>query len=167
MTIYDYYEMLDLRSDAGEDELKRAYRIKAKEYHPDHNASPEAQENFIRIHNAYEVLQRFLSTKKFFIGLEEAYRQRARYYAQIRYEEYVQECEAYHTSPYRWLFRMLYYGLYYLYIFCAMIFAFVPVWAGLSGGLLYFVICLPLYLLAYLTVVMARGWKKEIEPLFN
>ena len=167
MTISDYYELLELKKDATEEELKKAYRQKAQQYHPDHNSSPSAKEDFIRIHHAYKIVQRFLLTKTFLYGLEEAYRARANYYAQIRYEEYIKECEAYHVSPYRWLFRILYYGLYYLYLFCAILFAFVPVWAGLEGGIFYFLICMPLYVLTYFTIVMARGWKKEIDPLFG
>ena len=41
---------------ATEDELKRAYRNKALQYHPDRNKEPEAEENFKEINEAYQVL---------------------------------------------------------------------------------------------------------------
>jgi len=54
----DYYESLDISRDADESEIKRAYRQKAKELHPDRNPEnrAKAEEEFKRIAEAYEVL---------------------------------------------------------------------------------------------------------------
>lgn len=52
----DYYKMLDLNKNATEDEIKKAYRKLALKYHPDKNKSPEAEERFKEIAEAYEVL---------------------------------------------------------------------------------------------------------------
>ena len=52
----DYYAILGVRPDASPDELKRAYRKLAREYHPDVNPDPVAQEKFKDINAAYEVL---------------------------------------------------------------------------------------------------------------
>jgi len=54
----DYYETLDVARDADEAEIKRAYRQKAKELHPDRNPDdrPRAEQEFKRIAEAYEVL---------------------------------------------------------------------------------------------------------------
>ena len=54
----DYYELLRVSRDAGEEEIKKAYRKVALEYHPDRNAgSREAEERFKEVTEAYEVLR--------------------------------------------------------------------------------------------------------------
>ncbi|MBI2370902.1 MAG: molecular chaperone DnaJ [Deltaproteobacteria bacterium] len=53
----DYYDILGVKRDAGEAELKRAYRRLAKRYHPDVNpGNKEAEARFKQINEAYEVL---------------------------------------------------------------------------------------------------------------
>ncbi len=52
----DYYALLGVRRDAGQDEIKRAYRRLARELHPDVNPDPETQEKFKEISQAYDVL---------------------------------------------------------------------------------------------------------------
>ncbi|MHB1584208.1 MAG: molecular chaperone DnaJ [Acidimicrobiales bacterium] len=54
----DLYEVLGVRPDAGDDEIKRAYRRKARQHHPDANAGdPEAEARFKEVSFAYEVLR--------------------------------------------------------------------------------------------------------------
>jgi molecular chaperone DnaJ len=52
----DYYEVLGVHRSCTEDDLKSAYRRLAKQYHPDVNKSPDAEERFKEINEAYEVL---------------------------------------------------------------------------------------------------------------
>jgi len=53
-----YYETLGISQTASFDEIKRAFRVKAKECHPDyHPNDPEAERKFKSINQAYEVLK--------------------------------------------------------------------------------------------------------------
>lgn len=52
----DYYDLLGVARDADADTLKRAYRRLARQYHPDINKEPGAEDRFKEIGRAYEVL---------------------------------------------------------------------------------------------------------------
>lgn len=52
----DYYDVLGVAKGASAEELKRAYRKQALEWHPDRNRSSEATQKFKEINEAYEVL---------------------------------------------------------------------------------------------------------------
>ncbi len=52
----DYYAILGLPRNATDEQLKKAYRKMAMEFHPDRNGSPGADEKFKEINEAYEVL---------------------------------------------------------------------------------------------------------------
>lgn len=58
MSQRDYYEVLGVSRDAADDEIKRAYRKKAMEFHPDRNPdNPEAEAKFKEAAEAYDVLR--------------------------------------------------------------------------------------------------------------
>lgn len=107
----DYYSILGLRKGASESEIKKAYRAKAKQYHPDRNKHPRAAEAFVLVNEAYEMLlnpsfqsasiAEDLEKRKKYYGSSkagemkseerrEAARARARNNAQKSYESFVQ-----------------------------------------------------------------------------
>ena len=52
----DYYQDLGVGRDAGTEDIKRAYRKLARKLHPDVNPGPEAEEQFKKVSQAYDVL---------------------------------------------------------------------------------------------------------------
>lgn len=52
----DLYEILQIKPNASEIEIKKSYHKLVKIYHPDKNNSPNANEEFIKIQSAYEIL---------------------------------------------------------------------------------------------------------------
>ena len=53
----EYYDLLGIAKDASEADIKKAYRKQAMELHPDRNPSPDAEERFKELTEAYEVLK--------------------------------------------------------------------------------------------------------------
>ena len=56
MADQDYYDVLGVARNAGEEDIRRAFRRKAMEYHPDRNKNADAEEKFKEINEAYQVL---------------------------------------------------------------------------------------------------------------
>lgn len=52
----DYYEVLGVPKGANADDIKKAFRKLAREYHPDVNKAPQAEAKFKEVNEAYEVL---------------------------------------------------------------------------------------------------------------
>ena len=78
MSKKDYYDVLGVQKTVTKDELKSAYRKLALKYHPDRNKSPEAEEKFKEISEAYAVLSDQEKRKRYdtygHVGNEEVFR---------------------------------------------------------------------------------------------
>lgn len=53
---YDPYKILGVGRSASQAEIKRAYKTLAKEWHPDKNKDPKAEDMFIKVSKSYEIL---------------------------------------------------------------------------------------------------------------
>jgi hypothetical protein len=100
VVLTDYYKVLGLSTEASVEEIKKAYRSKARLYHPDINHGPDAKEHFIAITEAYDFL---IANHEKIISDEQAYyqamddwkkyrqsrsRRRANAYARTRYSTF-------------------------------------------------------------------------------
>ncbi|MHA1948587.1 MAG: molecular chaperone DnaJ [Candidatus Thorarchaeota archaeon] len=56
MAVDDFYERLGLSRSATQDDIKKAYRRLAKQYHPDRNPDPAAEEKLKQVNEAHDVL---------------------------------------------------------------------------------------------------------------
>ena len=52
----DYYSVLGVSQTASAQEIKKAYRTKARDVHPDKNKSADAAAKFIKLKQAYDLL---------------------------------------------------------------------------------------------------------------
>lgn len=52
----DYYEVLGVHRGSSDEELKKAFRKKALDYHPDRNKKPDAEQKFKEVNEAYQIL---------------------------------------------------------------------------------------------------------------
>ena len=94
-----YYQILKLEPGASKDEIKRAYRKLALIYHPDRNKSSDAEDQFIKISEAYELLMNYrkpLTPNRFeqqqreaVAKAEEEARRKAYEYARMKRQEFM------------------------------------------------------------------------------
>jgi len=121
----DYFKILEINRDATIDEIKSGYRKLAKKFHPDLNKSPDAQERFIEITEAYEVLTnpdlhphyRYVRTemdeetrKAAWEKARQAAKESAQRFARMKYEQFVEEQEAFKKSGWYDLGLFLHYA---------------------------------------------------------
>lgn len=65
MKYKNYYEILNINRKSSRDEIRNSFRKLAKEYHPDTNKTPEAENMFKDINEAYDVLTNEEKRKKY------------------------------------------------------------------------------------------------------
>ncbi|HCW06494.1 MAG TPA: hypothetical protein DGG95_03905 [Cytophagales bacterium] len=144
-TLDSYCQILGISENASIEDIKRAYRQKAKLLHPDKNKNSDAHEQFILLNEAYDCLLSIksgaqtvtiesdpYSYEDWFRQTQEEARQRAREYAQMRYEEY-KKTDQYKKSQ---AAKMVVEHLYFISCVALML---SPLWGILfNGGLGFF-----------------------------
>ena len=98
MNFWEYYKLLGIRQGASDAEIRKAYRVKAMEFHPDRNHSPGAQEMFVKITEAYQ----YLVANPHNNGVtEEDYRRNYQAWVDYRQAEARRKAEEYAGSTFR------------------------------------------------------------------
>lgn len=97
MNLWDYYRILGIKQNATDDDIRKAYRKKAMEYHPDRNNSPDSHEMFIRVTEAYEYLISHPCQRNI---TEEEIRHNYQAWINYRREEARRRAEAYAKASY-------------------------------------------------------------------
>jgi curved DNA-binding protein CbpA len=97
MTISDYLNVLDLPLNSSIDDIKKAYRQKARMYHPDINPAPDAKDMFISATEAYEFL---IANFNKITDSDEAYRQAMEDWRKYRQDRSRQRATAYSRASY-------------------------------------------------------------------
>ncbi|MGI6705959.1 MAG: DnaJ domain-containing protein [Clostridia bacterium] len=99
----DYYKILGVEPNCSKDDIKKAYRRLAKQWHPDVNKSEDAHDKFIEIAEAYEILiddhsraqydamrkRSYASAEKDFSRRQEEARRKAEYYSTVSFDEFL------------------------------------------------------------------------------
>lgn len=142
-----YYQTLGITKSASKEDIKHAYRKKAKLLHPDRNGSPEAHDQFIFLTEVYECLIDLVTDdfeeQEPTVSFEEWHeyqqgdaRERARHYARMQYEAFIK------TDYYKKSQAALTVWN-HLYFMSCMILLLAPLWGymikgwpGFFGGLL-------------------------------
>lgn len=107
MATEDYFRILGLSKGCTLNDLKRAYRIKARLYHPDINPDPGASDKFVSVTEAYVYLLKYLTNLNATLRSGETgpdnwnnyqrqrARERAEFYARMKFDSFTR------TSTYR------------------------------------------------------------------
>jgi len=97
MTFRDYYDILGIPVNSSSEEIKKAYRKKARLYHPDINPAPDAKDMFISITEAYEFL---IAYNEKINSDEETYRQAMEDWRKYRQDRSRKRAKAYARTSY-------------------------------------------------------------------
>jgi curved DNA-binding protein CbpA len=118
------YEILGLKENATEAQIKNAYRALAKKYHPDVSKVPNAEEKFVEIAEAYEILTSKGTSNQLYDQADYEYhqedkvhqrRQRARAYSKMKYETFKANNDAFKKS---WYYNLIKGGLNFFIFLC-------------------------------------------------
>lgn len=110
---YDHYKVLGIGRKADPEQVKQAYRERAKHCHPDVNPSPQASSVFHAVHEAYRVLRdpdaraRYDEQLRFYRDASSAPDSTAQYKERRTFRAPVQE----DTTPPRWVELWAFRGL--------------------------------------------------------
>jgi hypothetical protein len=132
---YHYYRVLGVPANATPEEIKRAFRKKANELHPDKNKSADAHEQFVLLMEAYEYLTKpnvqheevTVSYEEWVRANREESRRRAQEHARMKYEEFKKTDYYRKSKAIEDIFKQLYF-------LSSVVLLSAPLWSYLLAG---------------------------------
>ncbi|MES2730900.1 MAG: J domain-containing protein [Bacteroidota bacterium] len=183
----EYYSILEVEPGADKRDIKRAYWRLAKQWHPDINSSEEAQEKFILIHQAYDILVNdkpvphsvvyassptdineelinwIFDQKKYQENYWAERQERAAHFARLQYEEFKHNNELFKNSFWYWPAKAFTYFAWLIGNLAGLSCLFSPIWIAfilghLSAGITLF----PFSLLGFAVIAAAFRFKQDV-----
>jgi len=97
-----YCKILGIHANSSSEEIKRAFRQKAKQLHPDINPSPDAHSEFIKTKQAFEFIQKYRTCQALYRRRMSYYRERARTKPQHRSYYRYEQARYRMSKEYKW-----------------------------------------------------------------
>ena len=147
----------------------------AFKFHPDKNSSPGAQEKFITITEAYEMLMGERKQSRFKSGSsqptyeqrQQAAKARARRQAQMRFDAFKRNNQAFKKSWYYYPTKGLAYAVYGVMLAMSILFLIAPVAMLIDGDYIGALIMLPLAIGGIALFPASKRYLQEIKPYFQ
>lgn len=176
-----YYQILGLQQGASLSQIKAAYRRLVKRYHPDISTLPNAEEKFIEVQKAYDILTEYLarktrkpnssgkhSTVNKQNSKEKRSEKRAAQYAKMNYKKFKSEQRVYEKMKRSLALRIFSVLFVLLGVIVLLFMFFSPVFmiikTGDYFGLFVYIIILPI---AYVLGELVWSFGKEMLFLFR
>ncbi|HTL83443.1 MAG TPA: J domain-containing protein [Bacteroidia bacterium] len=147
----DHYSILGINPGASKDEIRKAFRRLAMEWHPDRNSSPDAEDKFVAIQMAYDALMEGRTSRRFSFRTartktptekrKEEQHERIKQYILRRQTEFKSEREEYRRSK---LFRAWFYSEAWFDLVIAFLILFIPVAASIYNNTWWYLVLMPL-----------------------
>jgi hypothetical protein len=173
----NYYRILGVNSSTSAEGIKKAYRAKAREMHPDVNRSENAHEQFLLLREAYEYLLNHRNGKTRRAPVyatdvsaeheREQARERAREYARMKYEEYIKTDDFRIESSMDVIADHVQFGFTVLIFSAVLVLIITNGWTGVmaSGMVLFFTF--PIIIDCFYKFSQKIGWRKFTTAVKN
>jgi len=179
MSTINYYDLLEIPKNATVQQIRKAYRTKAKQYHPDLNMQSNSHMHFLILRQAYETLIDANKRHVYDIAMisnsehlltyaqwKEIERRKIEEQEVATHELFLKRRAQFQQSNYFKLTKvLLYFASFVSYLFGISILA-VCLWLMWTYHLMFFFIFLPFICLAIFLLVATPKWLREAKKYF-